>query len=169
MSGISKSMLLANWCLAWSAFPAITNKAKTRLGTWSPVLSYRFYRMLEYGAQLNILDARIATLSGYSGGVQITPQNISANIVGIQNYLQSISVPQNLSFVMQTTVGIADSAYTMLPLAVASKFEVMGWVLNARKGYDGVTGVNNFRKSMKQNADLALDGYEDMLLLARTV
>ena len=57
----------------------------------------------------------------------------------------------------------------MLPLAVASKFEVMGWVLNARKGYDGVTGVNNFRKSMKQNADLALDGYEDMLLLARTV
>lgn len=169
MSGISTGMLLANFCLAWTAFPPITNKVKTRLPGWSPVLSYRFYKMLEFGASRGLLSTAVASMTGSSGGAQITPRNISDNIRQLQNVLQNMSVPQNLSFVMQTTVGIADSAYSLLPLAVAKKFEVMGWVLNIRTGVDATIAVNNFRKSMKNNADLALDSYEDMLILAHSV
>lgn len=165
--GITTPMLVANFCLAWTAFPAITNKVKTRLPAWSPVIAYRFYKMWQYGAERSLLDYRIGSITVGLGGANVTVRNISSIIPEFQNFMQAVSLPQNLNMIMQTTVGIADSAYTLLPMAVAKKFEVMGWVLNSRSAYDGAVAVNNFRKSMKNNPDIALDAYEDLLIIAR--
>lgn len=167
-SRITTPMLVANFCLAWSAFPVITNTVKGRVPGWSPVLTYRFCKMWQYGAELNLLDSRFASVAGTSGE-NVTIQNVRSMTDQLQNFLQSVSMENNLNMVMQTTVGIADAGYSALPMAVASKFEVMGWVILGKKAFDGATAANKFRKAMKNNPRTALDSYEELLLMAHGI
>ena len=162
---ITLPMLVANYCLAVTAFPAFPNKVRTRVDIWAPAMTWRFCKMVDYGAQMNILDSRFASLSGYNSGRALTMADVSnpSVIAGLKNALQSTQISTNLGFVMQTTVGISDAAYTMFPFAFASQFETVGWVLNFRKGFNAYTGVNDFRKSMKNNPDIALDSYQKLL------
>jgi hypothetical protein len=156
-------MLVANYCLAVTTFPAFPNKVKTRIGIWPPAITWRFCKMVDYGAKINILDSRFAALNDTGRVLTMSDVASPTFLLGLKNVLQSTQLATNLGFVMQTTVGISDAAYTMFPFAFASQFETVGWVLNIRKGFNASTGVNDFRKSMKNNPDIALDSYQKLL------
>jgi hypothetical protein len=145
-----KSILAINYILACEAYPNVPNFFRTQCNNWAGALVVRFGQMLNFAIEKRLIDDKFAVGSIPIEGV---PQFTEDMRNDLREVLRSGMVVNNTLSAAQTTLNILNSpADTALDKVGYKYIAPIRWYKYGEMGINATTKINQFKKSVEQQA-----------------